>query len=296
MRDDSDNGHLDSKSFDAIAGLAYRESGLQLVAEKSSMIQSRLRHRLKAVGLNSFESYANYVGSKDGARERVQMISALTTNVSHFFREKHHFEMMVERILRPRLQALTNGGRLRIWSAGCSNRQEALSIAITVLEAFPESRNLDFKVLATDIDPNVITFASKATYPERLVSSVPESSLSKYFTPVKTQEGAGFRACGTLLDRIFFSQLNLLGDWPMAGLMDAIFCRNVVIYFDQLTQENLWPRFHKQLRSDGCLFLGHSERIADPESKGFTPDGPTTYRPSGVHSGAIKRNSHVPAR
>lgn len=269
---------LDSKSFDAIADLAYRESGLQLVAEKSVMIQSRLRHRLKAVGMNSFENYANFVASNEGIAERTQMISALTTNVSHFFRANHHFEILVNHVLPTRIQACKSDGRLRIWFAGCSNGQEALSIAISVLEAFPVVKDIDFKILATDIDPRVVRFAFEAVYPERLVSSIPKELLSKYFSLVQTEEGKGYRASTTLRNMIYFRELNLLADWPMNGRMDAVFCRNVVIYFDQQTQEKLWPRFRKVLRSDGYLFLGHSERTVDPASKGFDTDGPTTYR------------------
>lgn len=243
------------------------------------MIQSRLRHRLSVVGLDNFSSYANYVCSQEGLGERIQMISALTTNVSHFFREKHHFEILTDRILKPQRTTFTRGGKLRIWSAGCSNGQEPLSIAMSVLEALPEIKDFDFKVLATDIDPNVVSFASEAIYPQRFLSAIPNNLLKKYFNPVETAEGPGQKATDVLTSKIVYKELNLLNDWPMTRLMDAIFCRNVVIYFDQKTQDTLWPRFRQQLKPTGCLFLGHSERIATPSESNFFTDGPTTYFP-----------------
>lgn len=275
----SDEFALDPTSFAALADLAYRESGLQLVEEKKAMIQSRLRHRVKAVGSESFSAYADFVCSAQGSAERTHMISALTTNVSHFFREKHHFESLTSCVLHQRLEEFRTGTRLRIWSAGCANGQEPLSIVISVLEAFPELADCDFKVLATDIDPQVVSFARTAEYPLRLLNGVSDILLDKYFVPVETSEGDGFKASDTLMSRIVFRELNLLSDWPMTGLMDAIFCRNVVIYFDQETQDRLWPKFRRHLHQKSSLFLGHSERIGDPEAVGFVADGPTTYRP-----------------
>ena len=270
---------LDADTFDAIAGLAYRESGLQLVEEKKAMIQSRLRHRLVAVGLENFASYASFVCSQDGVSERIHMISALTTNVSHFFREKHHFEILTKSVLAPRLAEFSAGERLRIWSAGCSNGQEPLSIVMSVLEAFPESADFNFRVLATDIDPRVIQFAATGIYPQRFLGGVPDNLLQKYFEPVDTPEGEGFQASASLLSRITYRELNLLSSWPLTGLMDAIFCRNVVIYFDQQTQDNLWPKFRQHIHPQGSLFLGHSERIAHPSDSRFRANGPTTYLP-----------------
>lgn len=269
---------LDTESFYAISKLAYQESGLQLVEEKLSMIQSRLRHRLVAVGLDSFQHYADFVCSKAGVEERVQMISALTTNVSHFYRESHHFDILNQEFLKGKLENSRNGQRFRIWSAGCSNGQEAFTIIMSVLEAFPQVLDMDFKVLATDIDPQVVSFGARATYPERLTAGIPKSLLSKYFIPVQTDEGCGYQANDTLLNRVYFRELNLLSDWPMRGKMDAIFCRNVVIYFDQQTQNKLWPRFRQHLNCGGYLFLGHSERISDPAANDFSAQGPTTYR------------------
>lgn len=283
-----DNG-IDADSFEAIAQLAYRESGLQLAAEKTSMIQSRLRHRLRALSIPGFQAYSAFVCSEEGRDERRHMISALTTNVSHFFREKHHFETLKRVIEKRLLPRLKTGDRVRIWSAGCSNGQEAFSIALTLLETAPEIGDMDIRILATDIDTKVIEFAKSASYPERLISGVPEGLLHKYFIRRTDEDEICFQANEKLRNLVRFNELNLLAKWPLRHGMDAIFCRNVVIYFDVETQNRLWPRFHQVLNPDGYLFLGHSERIGDPQSMGFMTDGPTTYRPLQAHGNKLSK-------
>ncbi|MFK7745274.1 MAG: protein-glutamate O-methyltransferase CheR [Roseobacter sp.] len=276
----SDPTKIDPESFNAIAQLAYRESGLQLVAEKTSMIQSRLRNRLKAAGVKDFKEYAKFVCSDIGIAERRLMISALTTNVSHFFREQHHFDILSNQVLPSMISSLRNGRRFRLWSAGCSNGQEAFSVAMTVLECLPDAHQLDIKILATDIDPKVVDFGRAAVYPERLISGIPKPMLSKYFTIEASGSEPLYKATAAMQSMVAFKELNLLAKWPMKNEMDIIFCRNVVIYFDGQTQDALWPRFNRQLSPNGHLFLGHSERISDPSNFGFINDGPTSYRPT----------------
>lgn len=271
------SAELDADSFKAIAALAYEVSGLTLVEEKRSMIRSRLRHRLRALDLPDFPAYTSFLESAQGQGEQQHLISALTTNVSHFFREDHHFDALHDKFLK-KLPGLRSGGSLRIWSAGCSNGQEALTCAITMLEATQDAAKLDIKILATDIDTEVVKFARAGIYPERLTNGIPDALRAKYFTRLDTDDvEPHFEAKPILKSMIRFNVLNLLGPWPMNGKFDAIFCRNVVIYFDHDTQRKLWPRFKKALTPDGLFFLGHSERIADPETVGFQCIGPTTY-------------------
>ncbi|GAA6175423.1 CheR family methyltransferase [Sulfitobacter pacificus] len=270
---------LDAASFRAIAALAYRESGLTLIEEKTPMIQSRLRHRLRDLGLVDFPSYCALIESDQGLDERQHLISALTTNVSHFFREDHHFETLKSELDRclPKLRA---GGQMRIWSAGCSNGQEALSAAITLMEHLPGIADLDVRILATDIDPKVVRFAREGVYPQRLLGGVPAGLIGKYFQQVEAAtDEPHFCAHQRLRSMIRINELNLLAPWPMKKRFEVIFCRNVVIYFDIATQETLWPKFHAALAPEGVLFLGHSERISDPARFGFICTGPTTYRP-----------------
>lgn len=274
------NHQLDDASFRAIADLAYRESGLTLVAEKATMIQSRLRHRLRALGIDSFSDYCRLIGSDNGQTERRHLISALTTNVSHFFREKHHFGTLAT-LLDNRLPHLRAGGQMRIWSAGCSNGQEAVSAVMAMLEHTPEVADLDVRILATDIDPQVVGFARAGVYPERLMGGVPDTLRAKFFEPANGSEGeTHYATTSCIRQMIRFNELNLLTKWPMSRPFDLIMCRNVVIYFDAETQSGLWPRFRKALKPDGLLFLGHSERISDPSHYGFDCTGPTTYAPA----------------
>jgi len=270
---------LDPESFRSIADLAYRESGLTLVEEKTSMIQSRLRHRLRVLELEDFTAYCAVLNSDAGQSERRHLVSALTTNVSHFFREAHHFEQLAK-LFSSHAAKLRSGGRMRIWSAGCSNGQEPLSAAITLAELAPDIANLDLKILATDIDQNVIRFARTARYSQRFMRGVTTEMRSQYFGALAEMNGEKqYEVTAIIRQMIQFNALNLLGQWPIRTKFDVIFCRNVVIYFDAKTQERLWPRFLEVLHPDGLLFLGHSERIAEPEKFGFECIGPTTYRP-----------------
>lgn len=266
---------LETSTFEALAALAHRESGLQLVPEKRLMVQSRLRQRLNALRLPNFDAYTSFVQSEDGREEIRFMISALTTNVSQFFREDHHFGLMQEclaDILRKKISA---GERIRIWSAGCSNGQEPYSIAMALLHAFPELKTADFKILATDIDPRVIAFARRGQYTRRDTDQIPDEFQQEFFA-TDTANG-GVNIVDDLKKFISFRELNLLHQWPMQQQFDCIFCRNVVIYFDVPTQEALWPRFRDKLYPHGLLFLGHSERIADPEQFGLCNAGLTAY-------------------
>ena len=268
---------LDAESFAAIAELAYRESGLTLARAKTPMIQSRLRQRLDALQLADFAAYSALVRSDRGVQERRHLISALTTNVSHFCREPHHFDRLAE-LAEARRGALRGGARMRVWSAGCAGGQEPISAAIHLATRFPELLSCDLRILGTDIDAQVIRFAQAARFPEKMIDSLPVLWRSRFFD----MEGAGPDRCAVLRPRIRallrFNELNLLRPWPMRHPFDAIFCRNVVIYFDTATQESLWPRFRAALADGGLLFIGHSERIADPAKHGFACVSPTTYR------------------
>ncbi len=268
---------MDSESFEAIASLAYNECGLKLVAEKKSMIQSRLRGRLKVLEIRDFRTYSRFVSSSEGANERRQMISALTTNVSHFFREKHHFDRLTRNILPALHSGVISGRKLRIWSAGCSNGQEPYSIAMALISFFPRIFEHDVRILATDVDPKVIEFATTGKFPDKMLAGVDAATKEKYFSVDDCQPEPIFTARNELRQLIRFRELNLLANWPMQGQFDVVFCRNVVIYFDLATQNRLWPRFNSVINPGGHIFLGHSERISNPEAMGFTSDGPTTY-------------------
>jgi chemotaxis protein methyltransferase CheR len=255
--------------FAQIKALLYEDSGISLPESKATLVYSRLAKRLRRLGLASFADYCALVGGPDGAGERREMISFLTTNVTRFFREPHHFDH-----LRDHLSAWAAKGPVRLWSAGCSSGQEPYSIALTILAALPNALDLDIKILATDIDPVVVAQAQEALYPDDLVEAIPPDMRRNWLK----REGSAWRMDDRVRRLIAFKELNLMQSWPMRGQFQAIFCRNVAIYFDLPTQERLWSRFADALVPTGRLYIGHSERVGDPK---FCSDGLTVYRLEG---------------
>ncbi len=283
---------LSDAAFAHIAAIAHREAGLFIAEGKAAMVRTRLARRLRALKIPDFESYCAYVEGGDGHDELGLMISALTTNVSHFFREDHHFTTLKKKILPSLLDKARHGDKLRIWSAGCSNGQEPYSIAMTLREANIPS-GVDVRILATDIDPNVVAHGRAGLYPDSMTTGISEAQRDKYF---QCEDGAGevsWRAKPELQSLISFKVLNLLHQWPMHGKFDVIFCRNVVIYFDAPTQDRLWGRFANILKPDGWLFLGHSERVSHDAMKFFTSSGLTSYQRNGT--GSVKPADIPPA-
>jgi chemotaxis protein methyltransferase CheR len=204
------------------------------------------------------------------------MLASLTTNVTRYFREPHHFEHLKSRVLPELVTRARAGGRVRLWSAGCSTGQEAYTIALTLLEAMPEAADRDVRILATDIDPNVVATGRAAAYSDDAVQPVPPALRSRWMVRVK-DGGRDAWGCGEEMRRLVsFRELNLMGTWPMKGRFDVIFCRNVVIYFDEPTQARIWSRFAPLLTPGGRLYVGHSERVTDLAK--FETDGLTTYR------------------
>jgi chemotaxis protein methyltransferase CheR len=267
---------LTATALARIAELAHREAGLHIPPAKAAMVRTRLIRRLRLLRCGDFDAYCDLVDSPAGRDELATMISSLTTNVSHFFRENHHFEVFRAKALPALIDAARGGRRVRIWSAGCSNGQEPYSIAMTMLEA-GMPRDADVRVLGTDIDPNVVNFAKAAQYPGPMLANVPDHLRDRYFDPIDADPDGALAAGSALRDITRFRVLNLISAWPMRGQFDAIFCRNVVIYFDQPTQDRLWPRFARALNPDGWLFLGHSERVSEHAGRFFRSVGITAY-------------------
>lgn len=263
-----------AKELERIAAIAHAEAGIVIAAGKGSMVQSRLAKRLRALGMTDYATYLDYVATEDGREERQRMISQLTTNVSHFFRENHHFETLRDKVLPTLVARAKAGARVRLWSAGCSNGQEAYSMAMTILAALPDAADRDVRILATDIDPMVVARGRAAEYDAQTLSPVPEDMRRKFVEPA----GAMYRMTAPVRSLVTFRELNLHAQWPMKGRFDAIFCRNVVIYFDPEAQATLWQRFGGALASDGWLFVGHSERVPTGPGTPFETAGITTYR------------------
>ena len=269
-----------------ISELARQESGLVINSEKALMVKSRLKPRIKQLGLSSLEEYQEFVCSEKGREERGRFVSALTTNVSFFFREPHHFDSLVAMVNKKVLKG-SSGKKIRIWSAACSNGQEPYSIAMSLLSNRKESWPNDMRVLATDIDTKVLSFAKSGLYTSKMLEEIDEAARKLYFVKAgpEHQNKEAIKDCVKNLTT--FKKLNLLKNWPMSRRFDAIFCRNVVIYFDSSTREALWSKFANQLTEGGLFFLGHSERIPEPERYGFENVGPTTYRRISKHTTTV---------
>lgn len=270
----SDNTNFTDADFARIARRAQADFGLHLPASKKDLVYSRLAKRLRQLGLRDFNSYCNLLETPDGADERTQMLSALTTNVTHFFREAHHFKLLRDQVLPPLIKAARERRRVRLWSAGCSAGQEPYSLAFTLLEMCPEAGKLDIKVLATDVDPQILERAQAGIYPDDEMKALPEAARRL----IEPQTGGGFAIADKARDLVRFGLLNLIEDWPMRRSFDIIFCRNVAIYFDRDTQARLWSRFAGLLPVGGHLFIGHSERVAGPADAVLHSIGVTAYR------------------
>jgi chemotaxis protein methyltransferase CheR len=262
------------EDFRTIASTLHAACGIALPDSKATLVYSRLAKRLRALGLESFRDYCALVTGADGLDERQQMIVSLTTNVTRFFREPHHFDHLRDKVLPPLLANARRGGQVRIWSAGCSNGQEAYTIALTILSLMPEAADLDVKILATDIDTQVLAEGRRAVYSSQVVSAVPAELRSRWFE----RAGEDWRVAEPLRRLVTFNELNLIGDWPMRRQFQAIFCRNVVIYFEEETQSQVFNRFVPLLAPEGRLYIGHSERVCGPAAARFETDGVTTYK------------------
>lgn len=280
-------GRISDSAFNEIARIAHSEAGLLVPETKRTLVQSRISKRIRARGLGSFEEYLELIATDEGAEERTEMICALTTNVSSFFRENHHFDAL--KGLAPRLMdRARTGNAVRIWSAGCSSGQEPYSVAMTLIGEEPSLSAHNFRILATDIDRNILSVAERAIYSESQISDISPERRTRFFEP---SEAGTWMVREELRKLVTFRTLNLLHPWPMRMKYDVIFCRNVMIYFDEATQASLWGRFSEALVPGGFLFLGHSERIVRPETVGLISEGLTSYQRIGAAEEKIGRST-----
>lgn len=266
--------NMSDDAFTRIADIAITDAGLAIPASKKALVQSRLSRRMRKLGLTSITEYIEKIENKDDPAERRELISILTTNVSSFYREEHHFEHLRAHVFGQLEHKLKRNERIRIWSAGCSSGQEPYTIAIEILKALSPPRNSDILILGTDIDPAILEKARNALYSETEISALSPGDRDRFFQP----NGQGFQVHDDVRNLVRFRELNLHASWPMSGPFDAIFCRNVLIYFDDAHQRALWPRFRSKLVSNGYLYLGHSERIHPLDGSGFISQGATIYQ------------------
>ena len=269
---------LTDSDFKQIAAIVYEACGIVLGEHKREMVYSRLARRIRLLGLTTFKQYLTYLEAHK-EQEFSDFINAITTNLTAFFRESHHFDYLKSHVVPKLLVANRPTRRVRIWSAGCSTGEEPYSIAMTLHGLFPA--DWDVKILATDLDSNVLAKAQSGTYTAANVNGLEPRQLQRWF--LKSKDGEQFKVKPELQQGIHFKRLNLLQEWPMKGPFDVIFCRNVVIYFDKETKDQLFTRYYNILTEQGYLLLGHSETIGKEHSE-FKNLGKTMYLKVGYGS------------
>ena len=264
------------KDFDRVRGYVRSHTGINLSDEKRELVYGRLSRRLRQLGINSFAGYCDLLESGDET-ELENFTNAITTNLTSFFRENHHFEYLRDTALPEIMQRNAGTRRIRIWSAGCSSGEEPYSIAMTVAETVPAVAGWDLKILATDLDSNMVATAAAGIYTASRIEGIDARRRKRWFLRGKGRNADKVRVSPELRRLITFKRLNLMQEWPMRGPMDLIFCRNVIIYFDKPTQAVLMDRYADMLRPDSHLFVGHSESLFKVTER-FKLVGKTVYR------------------
>lgn len=269
---------LQQDDFQFLQKLIYDKTGIVIGDHKREMICRRLAKRMRDLKVDIITDYCNILKSDNDA-EMNNFINAVTTNLTSFFRENHHFEFLKNDFYQTFSQSKKN--KLRVWSSACSTGEEPYSIAITLREVFGKTIDtFDAKILATDLDTQVIHTAKTGIYDIQRIKDLPTTIKSKWFQPQNNAKQVVID--DSLKKLITFNRLNLLGPWPIKGQFDVIFCRNVLIYFDKPTQEALVKRFYDVLVDDGLLMLGHSESVLKGSNK-FDSLGKTIYRKKVFH-------------
>jgi len=266
--------------FRSLAQLAYEHTGITLAESKRNLVYSRLSRRLRTLGLKSFKQYRDYLASSDRGNEVENFINSISTNLTKFFRESHHFDHFRTHVAGAFARSAHGSGarKLRVWSAGCSTGEEPYTIAVVLRKEIPDIVRHDARILATDIDTEVLTKAARGTYSPDSTEQIPKAYLSFFHDAVNEDDAKPVIVVEReVRSLITFRQLNLMDAWPFSGLFDAIFCRNVMIYFDNPTKANLIERFTQQIKPGGWLYIGHSESLTGGHP-GLRLMGRTIYR------------------
>jgi chemotaxis protein methyltransferase CheR len=272
---------MKDKEFKQFSAFIYERVGIQLPPTKKTMLEARLQKRLKTLAIDTFEEYSRFVFSPEGQQvELVHLIDVVTTNKTDFFREPGHFDYLTQKAIPSIMQY--RGARpsepVRIWSAGCSSGEEPYTLAMVLADFAAAHHGFNFSILASDISTRILETAKIAIYPEERTDGIAMNIKNKYLLRSKDRSRALVRVCPQLRSRVAFRRINFMdSDLGIAEKMDIIFCRNVVIYFDKPTQQDLMRKFYQQLRPGGFLFLGHSETLNGIDVD-FTTVGSTVYQ------------------
>lgn len=258
-----------SADFDHVQKLIYQRAGISLHDGKHAMVYSRLSRRLRETGHNSFREYLRWLEATDGP-EWQEFVNALTTNLTSFFREGHHFQVLAEY-----LRSIQSAGACRMWCSAASTGEEPYSIVMTATEALGSNGN--FSLIASDIDSKVLHTASQGIYKSDSLKGLDQARLQRFFMRGKAGNAGMAKVKQELRSKIDFLIVNLIrNDWPFRDPFDVVFCRNVMIYFDAITQRQVLERIHKVMKPGALLFVGHAENFSDSRDL-FALKGKTVY-------------------
>ncbi|MGM0542026.1 MAG: CheR family methyltransferase [Pseudomonadota bacterium] len=246
------------QDFKRVQKIVYDFAGIDLNQSKINLVYNRLAKRIRFLTLTSFGQYLDYVEAQ-GESEFIQLINSVTTNLTFFFRENHHFEYLAEQVIPSLLISNAASRKIRIWSAGCSTGEEPYSLAIMLKEKVPS--DWDAQVIATDLDSSVVQTGLNGVYTIDRLKGVSDARQKRWFLKGSGSKDGYVKVKPELQEIIKFDQLNLMSEWPIKDSIDVIFCRNVVIYFDKPTQSKLFDRYADRLPIGGHLFIGHSESL-----------------------------------
>ncbi|NDF11990.1 MAG: chemotaxis protein CheR [Proteobacteria bacterium] len=261
------------RDFRFIRTMVSEKTGIELAEHKKNMVYSRLVRRIRTLNIGGFREYCEILSSDSSGSELINFVNAITTNVTRFFREEHHFHYLRDVVVKELTEQKPE--KIRIWSAGCSVGMEAYSIAMTMLSAMPELAYKDFKILATDIDTEVLGKGAAATYPSEVLKDIPQEYHRKYLET--SDDGETVTVTDELRKFVTFKRMNFLDHWPVKGQFQVIFCRNVVIYFNKEVQRAIFDKFADRMVDNGCLCIGHSENLFNVSTR-FRSVGTTIYR------------------
>jgi chemotaxis protein methyltransferase CheR len=264
------------EDFNALRVLVKEHTGIHLSDQKRELVYGRISRRLRALDLESFRDYRELLTHSGGA-ELVEFCNAITTNLTSFFRENHHFEYVRDHIIAPIVADPRAPKRLRVWCAGCSSGEEPYSLAMTLHETLQDVSRWDIKILATDLDSEVLSKGQRGLYAPDRVRDLNPTRRARFFRETTNNGQPSYQVVPELRSLITFKQLNLMNPFPMKGPLNAIFCRNVVIYFDKDTQRDLFARMSRLQQPGSVLLLGHSESLFKV-STDYSLIGKTIYR------------------
>ena len=265
------------RDFDFLRKISNERTGIVVSDDKFDMFYSRLSRRVRLLGLRNFKEYCDLIKNDQAGAETLELVNSITTNLTSFFRENHHFEYLTDTVVPELVGKNAAQRKIRIWSAGCSTGEEPYSLAITLHDAMAVIGGWDVRILATDIDSNVLQTASDGIYPIERVNGLPQSVLRCGFRKGKGEHEGRVKVKQEIRSIIDFKQLNLIAPWQMDEPVDVIFCRNVIIYFDKETKTKLVNRYADNLKQGGYLFIGHSESLFNVSQR-FELIGNTVYR------------------